>query len=98
MKKEIEIVIRDHILHVRCGQEFATVNRHPDSKGVRKITFSIPLEIEYANVIENSGIAEVDAINFEECTITFRSLSFYETHLMAELITDIFERYENKDA
>jgi len=97
MKKYVEIEIRLHIVHVKYGTEFATMTRQPDSDGLRKITFSIPLRGVYADVIEGSGIASVDTINYDECTITFRSLPFYETHLMSELITDILKRHEKTD-
>ncbi|WP_352423456.1 hypothetical protein [Proteiniphilum sp.] len=98
MKKDVEILIRDHIVHVKFGNEFATMIRQPDSNGLRKINFSIPLRGAYADVIEGSGIASVDNINYEECSITFRSLPFYETHLIAELITDILKKHETSNS
>lgn len=92
MKKDVEIIIRDHVILVSYGNEFATMIRRPDSNGLRKINFSIPLKGAYADIIENSGIASVQSINYDECTITFLALSFYETHLIAELITDILKK------
>ena len=94
MKKDVEILIRDHVIHVSYGNEFATMIRRPDSDGLRKISFSIPLKGAYADVIENSGIASVQSVNYDECTITFLALAFYETHLIAELITDILQKHE----
>jgi len=93
MKKDAKIEIRDHIVHVIYGEEFATMTR----SGKQTITFSIPLIPAYADVIENSGIAEVESINFEESMITFQRKSFYETHIMAELIIDILSKHENEN-
>lgn len=96
MKKDVEIEIRLHIVHVKYGTEFATMTRYPNSEGMRKITFSIPLQASYADTINNSGIADVEEINYDECSITFRSQHFYETHLMCEVIADILKRHEHE--
>ncbi len=98
MKKNVSIETRLHIVHVRYGTEFATMNRYPDSEGLRKITFSIPLKAAYADVINKSGIADVEEINCDECSITFRSQPFYETHLMSGLIADILMRHETENS
>lgn len=98
MKKDIEILIKDHIVQVKNLDDFAIMTRQPDSEGRRKIIFSIPLIASYADIIENSGIASVRSINYDECVIYFSPMSFFETYLMIELISDILLRHENKNA
>lgn len=94
MKEKVEIIIRDHIMHVQRGNEFATMTRRPGVDGLIKITFSIPMKGSYADIIDGSGIATVDNINYDECSISFSALPFFETHLMAELIADILSKHE----
>ena len=89
--KTAQIIIRDHLVHVIYGEEFATMTRN---KCKQVNTFSIPLIPAYADIIENSGIAEVESVNIEDSTITFHRKSFYETHIMAELIAYILEKNE----
>lgn len=97
MKEKVEIIIRDHIMHVERGNEFATMTRRPDANGLRKITFSIPMKGSYADVIDRSGIATVDNINYDECSISFSALPFFETHIMSELIADILSKHEENN-
>lgn len=96
--KKVEIIIRPHLMIVKVGSEYATMRRNPDKNGLRKISFTCPVYASNADMIEESGIAQVESINLENCTITFRALPFYETHLMSELITDIIQKNEKKAA
>lgn len=95
--KNVSIETRSHIINVRYGTEFAIMNRYPDSKGLRKITFSIPLKSDYADAINASGIADVEEINYDECSITFQSQPFYETHLISSLIANILIRHDSQN-
>lgn len=94
MKKEASVTIRDHLVHVKYGEEFATMTRKCEKQ---TITFSTQIKSAFADIIEQSGIAEVESVNIEESTITFSRKCFYETHVMAELILDILMKYETEN-
>jgi hypothetical protein len=98
MKKDVDIRVRDHIIHVAYGNEFATMTRLPNDEGVRNITFSFTPKGAYADLIDGSGIASVKNINYDECIIAFKSQPFYETHLMAEIIVDILQKHETENS
>ena len=92
MKKGI--IIKEHIVHVECGDEFATFSRQPNEKNKQWILFSIPITSQYADILDKSGIVEVESYSTSG-QIIFKRRNFYETHLMAELITDILEKYHD---
>lgn len=93
MKKAIEI--RQNILFVRLGSEFAVMTRVRDSEGHLKIIFSIPLRMEYADYISESGVALVDEISCDEGFMKLAPSTLFETIEMVELVTDILEKHEN---
>lgn len=91
MKKEI--IIKEHIIHIICGNEFATFDRNPNEDGLQGVTFSFSISPKAADIIEKSGIAEV--CNYKKSgTLVFKKRWIYETHLMIEIISDIIEKYE----
>ena len=92
---KVNVDIRPHIIHVQFGNEFATMTRNPNGNNQHMILFSSPITAIDADVIHNSGIAEVQEVSIDNRTIMFTRCSFYETHLMSELIVDILKRHEN---
>ncbi len=92
MKKNIKTKINPYYAHVEYEDAIASLPLGHNSDGKREITFSIPLRAECADIINESGIADVEEINFDKKTIVFRASSFYETHLMIELLADILIR------
>lgn len=94
MKKEI--FIKENIILVQCGNEFATFTRRPNDENVQTISFSIPITTKDVELLEQSGIVEVE--NYSALgQLVFKRLNFYETHLMAELITDILQKHHEKE-
>lgn len=93
----LEILIKEHLVHIMRGSEFAILQRTPNDEGMLGITFSIPATPCMADLLDKSGI--VETVNYSYSgTISFRRKNFYETHLMIELIIDILEKYEtNKE-
>lgn len=92
--KNVNVDLRSHILHVRFGNEFATMTRRPNRDNQQMILFSSSITAKDADVIDKSGIAEVQEISINNRTIMFTRCSFYETHLMSELIVEILKRHE----
>lgn len=92
--KKVNIDLRPNIIHLNYGSEFATMTRRANENNQHMIIFSTPITATDADVINNSGIAEVKEISFDNQTIMFSRCSFYETHLMSELIVDILKRHE----
>ena len=88
-----ETIIKDHVIQIIYGDEFAILERKPNHDGLQGITFSIPILPRHADLLDKSGIVEVVKYSASG-TLVFRRKSFYETHLIIELITDILEKYE----
>lgn len=89
MKKEV--IIKENIVFVACGNEFAIFERHDNSKGLRSITFSIPVKPQMTDLIDKSGVADVQKYSASG-TMVIRPKTFYENYKMAELIADILEK------
>lgn len=87
-----KILIKEHLVYIMFGSEFAILQRTPNDEGVLGITLSIPVTPFMVNLLCRSGIVEI--VHYS-CTgtISFRRKNFYDTHLMIELIIDILEKY-----
>jgi len=96
--KKLDYKLTDYKVHVSFGGNSATLSRRPDEDGQCKVSFSIPVNKSHADLINSSGIAQVSRIDEEKKTIYFVRESFYETHLMSEIIADILMKYENENA
>ncbi len=88
-----QIIIKPHLIYIESEHEFAVLQKIPNDEGLQSITFSCEISLKDADIIEKSGIAEVESIKTDGILI-FRSKSFYETHLMCQVITDILKRHE----
>ncbi len=89
-----EIIIKEHVIHVSRGQEFVVFDRHPDSEGMQNVTLSIPVTPKIVDLIESAGIVEV--VEYSNTgKLSFKRKSFYETHLMVEILADILEKHAN---
>lgn len=90
----VEIIVKQHLVHVTCDSEFATFTRQPEeTKGLQQITFSFTPNGRMADKIEASGIAEVVSYNGNG-TMLFKRKPFYETHLFIDVIADVLTSYQ----
>ena len=93
--KQNTIEVGEKLISVRGSREFAILERQPNESGLMCITFSIPLTSRDADIIDQSGIAEVKQFTTSG-TLVFARKSFYEPYKMTDLITDILTKYETK--
>lgn len=91
--KKVNTEIREHIIHVKVGSEFATMTRTPNENNQHMILFSTPITAKDADIINTSGIAEVHEVSIDNRTIMFSKCNFFETHIMSELIVNILNRH-----
>lgn len=96
-KTNITIDAKPFLLHVSYKKEFAILNRTPNEEGLQGITFSIPLGSKDADIIDQSGIAEVISYNVSGI-MTFKRKPFYTNSTMIELIVDILLKNERNRA
>lgn len=89
------ILVREDIICVRNEREFAVLQRYPNAEGLTGITFSIPLTMQDADIINKSKIAQVEHFT-ESGTLVFTRKSFFENTLMIDLITDILIKHERQ--
>lgn len=87
--------IGDKLITVRYLDQFAILERRPNSDGLICITFSIPLTSHNADLIDGSGIAEVKKFS-KSGTLVFTKKSFYDSYKMMDLITDILIKHEQQ--
>lgn len=90
------IIIKENVVLVEYGVEFAVFARRPDDNGLQGITFSMPITPHDADLIESSGIVEVVGYKISGL-ISFRRRPFYETYLMAEVVIDILKKQHEKE-
>lgn len=91
----IEIVKKPFLIHIIRDDEFAILDRAPNSKGLQGITFSTPITSVDADVIDKSGIAHVVKYSASG-TLAFSRKSFFDNAKMIDLILDILQRHEAK--
>lgn len=91
MKKNV--FIKDSVILINCDDEFAVLQRNVDSNGKQGITFSIPINGRTADLLNSSGIVEVESYN-SDGLLVFKRRNFYEATLMIDLITDILDKYQ----
>ena len=93
-----EIIIKDLAILVMFNNEFAVFNRSANMEGLNTIIFSIPVTAKIADQIEKSGIVEVIGFSSIDSSLYFRRKSFYETHLMCEVVADVLIKCTDVDA
>lgn len=81
--------------HIMISNEvhFAILEKRPGSNGLQGITFSVDISEKDSNIINNSGIAQVEILGASGI-IAFKRKSFYENSKMIEVIIDILKRHE----
>lgn len=89
------IFVKEKLISVRSNNEFAILERQTNQDGLTCITFSIPLTANDVDIINQSGIAQVTQYS-SSGTLVFTRKSFYDSHKMIDLITDILIKYETK--
>ncbi len=89
MKKHY--TIKPNVIHIECGDEFAIMDRYAGEEGLRTITFSTPITARDADIINQSGIAQVVGYS-RDGKLSFTRDRFFETYLMCDLIVDILEK------
>lgn len=96
ISKPNSVFVQGHQILINGINEFAILQKRPNSKGYQGITFSRPLTRGDVVVISNSGIAQV--VSFSESgTLLFKRKYFYEDTKMYELIIDILNRHEKEE-
>lgn len=90
-----EIRIKKHLIYIESEKEFAIMQRFMNVDGLQEVTFSVALTAKDADMLNASGIVEVQSFS-ENGKLIFSRENFYETHLMAEIVMDVLKRHENK--
>lgn len=98
MNTKINIETRNHVILIRLGAEFAIFYHNADISGMRKVTFSFTLTEDHLGIIKSSKIVSIQNICDDWTSVQFKTLPFYETHLIAELITDILKKHETSNS
>lgn len=93
MKKEI--LIKEKLVLMICGDEFAILQREANDDGMIGVTFSMPVTPKTADLLDQSGIVTVQQFSGDGILI-FKRRDFYQLQLMIELIIDILEKYETE--
>lgn len=93
MKKDI--IVKEKVVLILCGSEFAILQREANGEGLTGITLSIPGTPKIADLLDQSGIVVVQQY-FADGILTVKRLGFYQLTLMIELIIDILEKYETE--
>ena len=83
-----EVIIKDNIVVITYNNEFAIIERRIRDNGLQGITFSMPITPKTADLLDKSGIVEVESFS-ESGVLTFRRKDFFETHLLIEVVMDI---------
>lgn len=90
-----EIVIKPHLIYLEYGNEFAILQKDPNDEGLQAVTFSHEISALDADIIEKTGIANVESFRSDGVLLFIRK-PYYETHIMCEIIIDILKRHEPK--
>lgn len=93
MKKDI--IVKEKVVLILCGSEFAILQREFKDEGMIAITLSIPVTPKIADLLDQSGIVAVQQYS-EDGILTVKRRDFYQVSLMIELIIDILEKYETE--
>lgn len=76
---------------VTNGDKSASFTRKCGADGLHTLKFNITITPRIADILDKTGILEVESYS-SNGTITYRKKSFYDSHKMIEIVTEILER------
>ena len=59
-----EIVIKPHLIYLEYENEFAILQKDPNDEGLQAVTFSHEISALDADIIEKTGIANVESFRY----------------------------------
>lgn len=85
------VTVSPNHITISYQNEWAMLERRPNSEGCQGITFSTEVTEGDVAIINNSGIANVVLVN-PSGTISFQRKDFFNIQTMIEVVMDIIQR------